>query len=439
MRGVLPNSPVPPNPMPQLHPPRPLRPTNRDKSSTSEEHTWAHRPPPEDVYDRLEEFFPEHDLDKLGIEDSRGIPNIVDRDKALVQPQKSVRNIVAEEHKKRIDRGNSRDDPSANTIVWQKKNMKVWGSRIEEVDTSLQTKANLDSQTDGPGRILKWVRGELIAKGTYGRVYLALSATTGEMFAVKQVEIPIAASTSDSKDSRQMEFTQALRTEIETLKDLEHPHIVQYLGSEETMTFLSIFLEYVPGGSVGSCLRDHGKFDEEVTKSFTGQILEGLEYLHSKNIIHRDLKADNILVEKTGICKISDFGISKRTDDLNGMASTAMQGTIFWMAPEVIHPQKKGYNSKIDIWSVGCVVLEMWAGKRPWSDYEAITVMFEVYQNKQSPPIPSDVVLSDLAEDFKDRCFVMQVFDPEERASAAELQRHPYLELPEGWVFNGFK
>jgi mitogen-activated protein kinase kinase kinase len=139
------------------------------------------------------------------------------------------------------------------------------------------------------------------------------------------------------------------------------------------------------------------------------------------------LKADNILVEKTGICKISDFGISKRTDDLNGMASTAMQGTVFWMAPEVIHPQKKGYNSKIDIWSVGCVVLEMWAGKRPWSDDEAITVMFkvrffiygakcgalisllQVYQNKQPPPIPSDVVLSDLAKDFKDRCFAMQV------------------------------
>ncbi|KAG1784045.1 kinase-like domain-containing protein [Suillus placidus] len=429
-----------------------LSPNNSDKSITFEE-SWAHRPPLEDIYDRLEEFFPEHDLDKPDLEDSRGtsstsveqtygIPNIVDRDKALVQPQKSIRN-VAEEHKKRIDRGNSRDDPSANTVVWQKKNIKVWGSHIEEVGTSSQTKANLDSQTDSPGRILKWVRGELIAKGTYGRVYLALSATTGEMFAVKQVETPIAASIGNSKDSRQMEFIQALKTEIETLKDLDHPHIVQYLGSEETKTFLSIFLEYVPGGSIGRRLREHGKFDEEVTKSFTGQVLEGLEYLHSRNIIHRDLKADNILLETTGICKISNFGISKRTDELNGTTSDAMQGTVFWMAPEVIHPPNKGYNAKIDIWSVGCVVLEMWSGKRPWSEDEAVKVMFKVYQDKQSPPIPSDVVLSDLAEDFKDRCFAMQVlsfvFDPEERASTAELQQHPYLELPEGWVFNGFK
>ncbi|KAG2150089.1 MAP kinase [Suillus cothurnatus] len=448
-RGVPANFPAPPNYMPQLRLPRPRTPKTRHKSTTFEESTWAHRPPPEDVYDRLEEFFPEHDLDKpvieansggtspTAIDHTYGIPNIVDRDKALMRPKKSIR-IVAEEHKKRIDRF-SRGDPLGDNSIWRKRSTKLWGSRIEEVDTSSQTKANYnktlpDSPAGGPRPIFKWVRGELIGKGTYGRVYLALNATTGEMIAVKQVEIPITA--SDRKDNRQMSFVQALKMESETLKDLDHPHIVQYLGFEETPTFLSIFLEYVPGGSVGSCLRDHGKFDEEVTKSFTGQILEGLEYLHSKNIIHRDLKADNILVEKTGICKISDFGISKRTDDLNGMASTAMQGTVFWMAPEVIHPQKKGYNSKIDIWSVGCVVLEMWAGKRPWSDDEAITG--HVYQNKQPPPIPSDVVLSDLAKDFKDRCFAMQV-DPEDRSSAADLQLHPYLELPEGWVFNDFK
>ncbi|KAG2044939.1 kinase-like domain-containing protein [Suillus americanus] len=429
--------------MPQLRLTRPLRTKNRDKNSTFEGHTWAHRPPSEDVYERLEEFFPEHDLDKPSIEDSRGtsptsversygIPNIVDRDKALKQAQKSIR-TVAEQHKKRVSGG----DPSAGTMVLRKKNTKLWGPRIQAVNTPSQTKANLDSRAG----VLKWVRGELIAKGTYGRVYLALNATTGEMFAVKQVETPIVASTSDGKsqDNRQMESVQAFKTEIEMLKDLDHPHIVQYLGFEETKTFLSIFLEYVPGGSIGRRLRDHGKFDEEVTKLFTRQILKGLEYLHSRNIIHRDLKADNILLESTGICKISDFGISKRTDDLDGTASHVMQGTVFWMAPEAIHPQNQGYNAKIDIWSVGCVVLEMWSGKRPWCDDEAVTVMFKVYQNKQIPPISSDVVLSYLAKDFKDKCFAMQVFDPEERASTAELKQHPYLELPEGWVFNGFK
>jgi len=85
------------------------------------------------------------------------------------------------------------------------------------------------------------------------------------------------------------------------------------------------------------------------------------------------------LVETTGVCKISDFGIAKRTDNIDGLgASTAMQGTVFWMAPEVIDPMKKGYDKKVDIWSVGCVVHEMWAGKRPWSGDEAIAVILKV-------------------------------------------------------------
>lgn len=249
MHGVLPNSSASPNHMPQLRPPRPLRTKNRDKSDTFEEHAWARRPPPEDVYDS--QFFPGHDLDKPVIEVHSGgtsattmdhiykSPNIaIDRDKALVRPKKSIR-VVAEEHKKRLDHVSTGDSSTENSIG-RKRSTKLWDSRVEEVDTSLQTKANLGSQGGGPGRILKWVRGELIAKGTYGRVYLALDATTGEMFAVKQVENFIAASTSDRKVTRQMEFVQALKTEIETLKDLDHPHIVQYLGFEETKTFLSM-------------------------------------------------------------------------------------------------------------------------------------------------------------------------------------------------------
>lgn len=91
------------------------------------------------------------------------------------------------------------------------------------------------------------------------------------------------------------------------------------------------------------------------------------------------MKADNILVEEFGHCKITDFGISKRTDDINMIgAYTSMQGSVFWMAPEVVNGQKKGYNSKIDIWSVGCVVFEMWTGERPWSGQEAVAVLLQV-------------------------------------------------------------
>jgi len=106
------------------------------------------------------------------------------------------------------------------------------------------------------------------------------------------------------------------------------------------------------------------------------------------------------------------------------------------MAPEVINPQKKGYNFKIDIWSVGCVILEMWAGSRPWLGNETFAVMFKLYEAKLLPPIPDGLVLSPLADDFRLQCFAL---NPEERPTATQLRKHTYLTLPPGWMFNGFK
>ncbi|TCD63316.1 hypothetical protein EIP91_005662 [Steccherinum ochraceum] len=413
------------------------------------DYTWAPRPPPEEVFNNLQEYFPEHDVDKPVIEAASGGTSPTSAEPTTLMPlpsngrkfrhKKSIR-VVAAEHKQRVDR-TSRMEPTVQAQV-RKRNTKLWGSRLEELTseeakedlTSLSTPAEA-SPGGGAKPIFRWVRGELIGKGTYGKVYLALNATTGEMIAVKQVEMPRTA--SDRDDSRQASVVEALKLESETLKDLDHPNIVQYLGFEETPTFLSIFLEYVPGGSIASCLRKYGKFDEEVTKSFTSQILSGLEYLHSKGILHRDLKADNILVETSGICKISDFGISKRTEDINmAGAYTSMQGTVFWMAPEVINSQKKGYNSKIDIWSVGCVVFEMWTGQRPWNGQEAMAVLLHLYQTRQAPPVPADITLAPLADDFRRQCFAM---DPDERPSATELQQHPYLTLRQDWIFTAFK
>ncbi|KAI0004247.1 kinase-like protein [Russula compacta] len=456
---LIPNNFPPPPKHPPPSPPLPhwgsRTPTSRHprgeqskSEGTFQDSSWASRPNPEEVLNRLEDFFPDHDLDKPVIEASSGgtSPTAADYPPAPLpyngksadkrtRHKKSIR-VVAEEHNLRQDR-TSRMQSSSAANVFRKRSTKLWDSRVEEV-TPGQITSGMPPIPDSPSAsgpaIFKWVRGELIGKGNFGRVYLALNATTGEMIAVKQVEIPRTA--SDKNDSRQVTVVEALKLESETLKDLDHSNIVQYLGFEETPNFLSIFLEYVPGGSVGSCLRKYGRFEENVTKYFTEQILLGLEYLHSKGILHRDLKADNILVEKTGVCKISDFGISKRTDDINEQnVLTAMQGTVFWMAPEVVNTGKRGYNSKVDIWSVGCVVLEMWAGERPWRKDEAMAVIVKLYSSKQAPPIPSGITLSSQADDFRRKCFAI---DPSERPSATELRRHPYLIRPAGWVFSDF-
>jgi serine/threonine protein kinase len=93
-------------------------------------------------------------------------------------------------------------------------------------------------------------------------------------------------------------------------------------------------------------------------------------------------------------------------DDIYNNASfTAMQGSIFWMAPEMLHNDNQGYNAKIDIWSLGCVVLEMWAGTRPWNQEDALAVIFKLGKSRLAPPVPPGVILSPIADDFRKKCF----------------------------------
>ncbi|ORY24027.1 kinase-like domain-containing protein, partial [Naematelia encephala] len=243
----------------------------------------------------------------------------------------------------------------------------------------------------------------------------------------------------DRNDHRQRGSIEALYVEIELLKDLYHPNIVAYLGCETSPQYISIFLEYVPGGTIASIYRtpNQGRFEEQLVKFFTAQILEGLAYLHDRNIWHRDLKGDNILVDAAGVCKISDFGISKQTEDAYNSfgQATNMKGSVFWMAPEVIHSaNERTYSGKIDIWSLGCVVLEMWTGTRPWGVMEQVAAMFELFNKRSRPPLPPDIHLNDVALDFmNEKCLAK---DPRDRPTAKELMEHRFIaERDPTWSF----
>lgn len=281
------------------------------------------------------------------------------------------------------------------------------GSRLSQMETIPH---DIISTPSVPTRqaTFKWMKGSLIGKGTFGRVYLGMNITTGEPLAVKQVEVNKRAAGQDKDKVKEM--VKALDQEIDTMQHLDHVNIVQYLGCERKEVSISIFLEYIPGGSIGSCLRKHGRFEEKVVSSLTRQTLAGLSYLHSEGILHRDLKADNILLDLDGTCKISDFGISKKSDNIYGNDSTnSMQGSVFWMAPEVVRSQGQGYSAKVDIWSLGCVVLEMFAGKRPWSKEEVIGAIYKLGNLGLAPPIPDDVSgsISPAAYSFMLDCFTM--------------------------------
>ncbi|WAR58884.1 hypothetical protein PtB15_10B223 [Puccinia triticina] len=267
---------------------------------------------------------------------------------------------------------------------------------------------------------IKWVRGALIGQGSFGSVYLGMHALNGTLMAVKQVERPSGTS---HNEERKKSMLGALVREIEFLKELQHTNIVQYLDSSADDSFFNIFLEYVPGGSVSTLLKNYGSFEEALVMTFTRQILQGLVYLHSKEIIHRDIKGANILVDNKGVIKISDFGISKRVED--NLLSTArihrpsLQGSVFWMAPEVV--KQTSYTRKADIWSLGCLMVEMLTGEHPWASLTQMQAIFRI-GSFATPEIPDDI--SDHCIDLLKQTFLI---DHHARPTALELSNHAFF------------
>lgn len=291
----------------------------------------------------------------------------------------------------------------------------------EDADEELQSFLAGDSWDDS-----KWMKGALIGQGSFGSVYLALHAVTGELLAVKQVETP-SPGANNQNDARKKGMIDALKREISLLRDLQHPNIVQYLGCSSSSDHLNIFLEYVPGGSVQTMLNSYGALREPLIRSFVRQIVTGLAYLHGREIIHRDIKGANILVDNKGGIKISDFGISKKMEASNLLSGPgnnknrpSLQGSVFWMAPEVV--KQTSYTRKADIWSLGCLVVEMMTGTHPFPDCSQLQAIFKIGGAKISPTIPSEA--SNEAQTFLSQTFEVE---QSKRPSADELLFSPFL------------
>ncbi|KAF9329411.1 hypothetical protein BG006_007497 [Podila minutissima] len=284
----------------------------------------------------------------------------------------------------------------------------------------------------GTIKTFQYLKGGLIGRGSFGKVYHAFNLDTCEMIAIKQVDLP--QTLSERNCDRLKTSVEALFSEMEVLKDLDHENIVQYLGFAQNEETANIFLEYVSGGSIESCLKRSGPFPEAVIRSFTRQILLGLEYIHSKKIVHRDIKAANVLVDEQGICKISDFGISKKNAQSQGGYDEnvgSLQGSIFWMAPEMV--TSKAYGAKVDIWSFGCLVLEMFTGQQPWKGYAPHQALFTIGSNNAHPPIPDTI--SEEGQRFLDRCFIS---DANQRPTASELLQDAFAVPPANFNFNDY-
>lgn len=262
------------------------------------------------------------------------------------------------------------------------------------------------------GHTLSWKRGQEIGHGAYGRVFMAMNKVDGHIFAVKMAKF-------DDSDVHEKKYFEALQRELDICKDLRHRHIVSCLGHEYAKGCLYIYLEYVAGGSLRRMLEDFGPLEWSLLRKATRGLLKGLNYLHTHNppVVHRDLKGKNILVDLDFCVKLADFGCSKR--DMMS-ASNAIVGSLQFVAPEVM--QQKGHGRKADIWSLGCVVIEMATAADPWGK-GAIDNFMQAYKliglSQGTPPVPSS--LHPVGQDLLGRCLQRA---PEDRPGCAELLSH---------------
>ncbi|XP_050205720.1 mitogen-activated protein kinase kinase kinase 3 isoform X2 [Mercurialis annua] len=260
--------------------------------------------------------------------------------------------------------------------------------------------------------VSRWKKGKLLGRGTFGHVYLGFNSHGGDMCAIKEVRVV-------SDDSSSKECLKQLNQEINLLSQLQHPNIVRYYGSELSEETLSVYLEYVSGGSIHKLLQEYGAFKEPVIQNYTRQILSGLAFLHGRNTVHRDIKGANILVDPHGEIKLADFGMAKHITSCTSMLS--FKGSPYWMAPEVVM-NTNGYSLAVDIWSLGCTILEMATSKPPWSQYEGVAAIFKIGNSRDMPDMPDH--LSNEAKRFIKLCLQR---DPSARPTASQLLDHAFI------------
>lgn len=255
---------------------------------------------------------------------------------------------------------------------------------------------------------MDWTRGRTIGRGSSAAVSVATAHDSGEIFAIKSVEL-----------SR----SETLQREQKILSSLNCPQIIGYRGSgvssENGELLYNLFMEFAPGGSLSDQIRRRGgSLNDAVIRSYTRDILLGLEYLHSVGIAHCDVKAPNILIAAGGL-KIADLGCAK----LAGDVASAVCGTPVYMAPEVARGEQQGFAA--DVWALGCTVIEMATGRAPWAgDFvDPVSALFNIGFSGHGPEIPS--FMSEEGRDFLGKCLR---WDPMERWSANKLLKHPFVE-----------
>ncbi|KAK4154781.1 hypothetical protein C8A00DRAFT_32452 [Chaetomidium leptoderma] len=246
-----------------------------------------------------------------------------------------------------------------------------------------------------------------IGQGASGGVYTGHERGTNRLVAIKQMNL------------EQQPKKDLIINEILVMKESSHPNIVNFIDSYLCGGELWVVMEFMEGGSLTDVVTFNIMTEGQIA-SVCRETLRGLQHLHSKGVIHRDIKSDNILLSMEGNIKLTDFGFCATINEAQNKRTT-MVGTPYWMAPEVV--TRKEYGRKVDIWSLGIMAIEMIEGEPPYLTESPLRALWLIATNG-TPQIKNEQEMSPVFRDFL--YFALKV-DPEKRASAHDLLRHEFM------------
>ncbi|KXJ97516.1 kinase-like domain-containing protein [Microdochium bolleyi] len=272
---------------------------------------------------------------------------------------------------------------------------------------------------------LSYAKQKKIGQGASGSVYVAkvkegaTSNVAREVLRQQGARAQVAIKQMDLAHQPRKEL---IVNEIMVMKDSKHPNIVNFLDAflRNNNAELWVVMEYMEGGALTDVIDNNPVITEEQISTICLETCQGLQHLHSQNIIHRDIKSDNVLLDARGNVKITDFGFCAKLTETKSKRAT-MVGTPYWMAPEVV--KQKEYGPKVDIWSLGIMAIEMIESEPPYLNEEPLKALYLIATNG-TPRLKKPEKLSKELKAFLSVCLCVDV---KSRASADELLQHDFL------------
>ena len=305
-----------------------------------------------------------------------------------------------------------------------------WPKHVDSIDLNeetyekfLETTRKVEAEQIAKTEVIISQSGEVVnqgsfellktlGKGYYGRVFLCEKKNSKNLYAMKVIS---------KLDIIKRNFFDNLKNEKTILETVRNPFVVNLEFCFASPSYIFFVMDFKQGGELYHHLRKKTRFSEKIAKFYGAQILLGLEYLHSRNIMYRDMKPENILLDAKGNASLADYGISKILRE--GEKTKSFVGTPDYVAPEII--LQKGHNKTVDIWCLGIILYEMIYGIPPFYNKQQNVMLNNII--KKNPTFPKMIEVSSELEDLITKCLSKQ---PQKRIGAGNIsliKEHPWF------------